>query len=292
MKKSVLLVGLALMLLLGACSATAPNATYAEPVKISTEEAHVQMSEAPVVVVDARTAEEYAQNHIPGAILLPEAEIGTSPLAALPVPNACILLYGQDEAQSAQAAEKLAEAGYVKVSDFGGIDGWTYETEAGAYTVPAKKEGTLTSFMAYDLDGMPVDETVFANHKLTMINIWATFCGPCLDEMPELGQLAAEYAPRGVQIIGIAADVKQNADGTFPLDMLETAQELVVETKADYMHLLPTGDLVSAKIKNVNAVPETIFVDSEGNLVGESYLGSRSGEAWVLILDELLATVE
>jgi rhodanese-related sulfurtransferase/thiol-disulfide isomerase/thioredoxin len=297
-------LGLAFLLLLSACGANGltsadSGATDAQasdsaqtaasgPDKISAEEAYARMNSGdPIVVVDVRTAEEYAETHIPGAILIPNEEIGTQPPAGLPVLNAEILVYCRSGNRSAQAVQKLADMGYTNLSDFGGIEDWPYETESGEYQVP-QKEGTLSSFSAYDLNGVPVDESLFGDDQLTMINIWGTFCGPCLREMPELGQLAADYAERGVQIVGIVVDVPQSADGTYTLDMVETVQALVAQTGANYRHLLPSADLVSAKLSEVSAVPETIFVDRQGKLVGESYVGSRSGEDWSKIIDSLL----
>lgn len=307
MKRSMLPLALAFVLLLSACGANGPasadnetsgvgdakvsdssQAAASGPVKMTAEEAYARMNSGdPVVVVDVRTAEEYTEKHIPGAILIPNEEIGTQPPAGLPVLNAEILLYCRSGNRSAQAAQKLADMGYTNLSDFGGINDWPYETESGKYQVP-QKDGTLSSFAAYDLNGVPVDESLFADDRLTMINIWATFCGPCLREMPELGQLAADYTGRDVQIVGIVADVPQSADGTYSPDMVETAQALVAQTGASYRHLLPSADLISAKLGEVNAVPETIFVDRHGKQVGQSYVGSRSGEDWSKIIDSLL----
>lgn len=305
MRKGILPLGLALLLLLSACAPKGPasagsgapgasgaqdgsGAAVSEPVKITAEEAHARMeSGGPIVVVDVRTAEEYAEKHIPGAILLPNEEIGTEPPAQLPVLDAEILLYCRSGNRSAQAARKLADMGYSNVGDFGGINDWPYETESGAYQAP-EKEGTLASFSAWDLNGVPVDERVFADYRLTMINIWATFCGPCLSEMPELGKLAADYADRGVQVLGIVADVPQEADGSFPMDMVDDARELAAQTGASYRHLLPSGDLISAKLSQVSAVPETIFVNGRGEPVGQSYVGARGGEEWAKIVDSLL----
>lgn len=306
MKKNILTLGLAFVLLLSACGANGPASAGNEtsgavaaqasdssqaasgPVKMTAEEAYARMNSGdPVVVVDVRTAEEYAEKHIPGAILIPNEEIGTQPPAGLPVLNAEILIYCRSGNRSAQAAQKLADMGYTNLSDFGGINDWPYETESGEYQVP-QKDGTLSSFTAYDLNGVPVDESLFADDRLTMINIWATFCGPCLREMPELGKLSADYAQRGVQIVGIVADVPLRADGTYPPDMVETAQALVAQTGAGYRHLLPSADLISAKLGEVDAVPETIFVDRQGKQVGQSYVGSRSGEDWSKIIDSLL----
>jgi rhodanese-related sulfurtransferase len=272
----------------GAGASAGSKSAAAEPQKLTAQEAHDRMTGGGErVILDVRTAEEYAEAHIPGAILLPNEDIGDARPAELPVLDTEILIYCRSGNRSAQAAEKLAKLGYTNLYDFGGINDWTYDKESGPWQ-PAQKEGTLQSFTAYDLSGVPVDESVFAGHKLTMINIWATFCGPCLREMPELGQLARDYADHGVQIIGMVADVPQNEDGTFPQEQVNTARELVKKAGADYLHLLPSADLVRAKLGQVSSVPETIFVDEKGNLVGESYVGARSGEAWGQILDSLL----
>ena len=135
-----------------------------------------------------------------------------------------------------------------------------------------------------------MDESIFADHKLTMINIWATFCSPCINEMPELGELNAEYAGEGFQVVGIAIDTL-NSDGSVSDSQVELAREIVGETHADYLHLLPSADLIRLKLNQVTAVPETIFVDSEGNQVGTSYLGARSSSEWAEIIEDLLNEV-
>jgi len=239
----------------------------------------------PVAVVDVRTAEEYAEAHIPGAILLPNEDIGDTAPEQLPVLDAEILIYCRSGNRSAQAAKKLVALGYTNVSDFGGMIDWPYETETGAWE---EKAGTLASFRATTLDGKPVDESIFADNQLTMINIWATFCGPCLREMPELGELSESYQNRGVQIVGIVADAGVPGADSF-MSQVELARQLVQQTGANYLHLLPSDDLIKAKLATVSSVPETIFVDSKGNLVGESYIGSRSGADWSQIIDTLLA---
>lgn len=259
---------------------------------LTPEEAYAMMTgEAPVVVVDVRTAEEYTQWHIPGAVLVPNEEIVDKEPELLPLKNAKILIYCRSGNRSAQAVQKLKAMGYTQVWDFGGIMDWPYETETGAWEDPFDKQGTLSSFTTFDLYGRLVDESVFADKKLTMINIWATFCSPCLDELPELGAISREYEDKGFQIIGIAIDTT-NTNGTYSLNQVDTAKGIAASTKADFLHILPSPDLNAAKLNAVMSVPETIFVDSQGNLVGKSYIGSRSGDAWKQIIDELLADME
>lgn len=147
--------------------------------------------------------------------------------------------------------------------------------------------GILSAFTTSDFDGNTVDQSVFKGKKLTMVNIWATFCGPCINEMPDLGKISEEYADKGFQIIGIPVDVV-NYYGNIDLSQVELAKDIIDETGADYLHILPSVSLNEAKLSQVTSVPETIFVDENGNQVGESFIGSRSEEQWKEIIDTLM----
>lgn len=149
---------------------------------------------------------------------------------------------------------------------------------------------SFSNFSSIDLDGNEVSEEIFADYDLTMINIWGTFCGPCLREMPELGEIAEEYKEKGVQVIGIVLDVLDR-NGEISESQVETAKELVAQTKANYTHLLPSEDLLQAKLKYVTAVPETLFVDKEGNIIGSSLSGSRDKATWISIIEQKLEEI-
>lgn len=99
--------------------------------KITAKEAKEMMDAGSVTIVDVRTAEEYAEKHIPDALLLPVESIGNEMPEALPDKNAVLLLHCRTGVRSKQAADKLAALGYTNVYDFGGIVDWTYETESG-----------------------------------------------------------------------------------------------------------------------------------------------------------------
>ena len=156
--------------------------------------------------------------------------------------------------------------------------------------VPAEKgEAIFGSFAAMDLEGNAVNEEIFAGHKLTMVNIWATFCGPCIHEMPDLAKLSRAYGD-GFQIIGIPVDITDRNGAVIP-DQKATALEIIAQTGANYRHLIPSDSLNEAYLFGVQAVPETVFVDSEGRQVGQSYLGARSEAEWRTIIDSLLETL-
>ncbi|MGN1027233.1 MAG: rhodanese-like domain-containing protein, partial [Faecousia sp.] len=80
------------------------------------------------VILDVRTEEEFAQGHIPGAILLPDYEIREEAERSLPDKDALILVYCRSGRRSKNAAETLAELGYTNIREFGGILDWPYGT--------------------------------------------------------------------------------------------------------------------------------------------------------------------
>ena len=114
-----------------------------------------------------------------------------------------------------------------------------------------------------------------------MVNIWATYCGYCLHEMPTLGQLNQEYADKGFQVIGIPLDANSASS-------IQTAKEIVEKTNASYLHLLPSQSLVEAKLNQVTYVPETFFVDENGAQVGQKYVGPKDKQDWAQIIEQLL----
>lgn len=151
-------------------------------------------------------------------------------------------------------------------------------------------ERVFGDFTTTDLDGVPVDQSLFTDHKLTMVNIWATYCSPCLSEMPDLGELQASYADQGFQVVGIVIDMLDQHGEILPAQV-DTAKQIVDQTGAAYTHLLPSEDLIAARLKNVTGVPETLFLNGEGKIVGKAYLGARSYEQWQQIIEQMLSEV-
>ena len=152
-----------------------------------------------------------------------------------------------------------------------------------------KGNPVLTSFSATDIDGNVVDQSVLSGHKLTMVNIWATFCGPCIREMPDLGELSSAYG-EDFQIIGIVIDATDRNLQVLPAQKA-AAKQIIAETDADYLHLLPYPTLNNAILSTVTSVPTTIFVDENGNQVGDIYIGSKAKAQWKTIIDSLLNSI-
>lgn len=176
----------------------------------------------------------------------------------------------------------------------GGTDDKTEETDPGAGAVssplvqeetPSEEESSaiFVTFEGTDLEGNTVSEDVFTQSKLTMVNVWATYCNPCLREMPGLGELAGEYAQEDFQIIGIISDVQEGADQR----MLDMAAELIEKTGADYPHLLLNESLYRGLLKDVTAVPTTFFINKDGEIL-ETVVGSMEKSDWKEKVDGFL----
>lgn len=146
-------------------------------------------------------------------------------------------------------------------------------------SAPSKASESQVSFEATDLEGNKVTGEIFSQSKLTMVNVWATYCNPCLNEMPELGELAAEYEQEEFQIIGIVSDVVEGSDQAL-------VKSLVQETGADYPHLLLNESIYNALLTDVSAVPTTFFLDESGAIL-DTVVGAMEKSAWEEKIHEL-----
>lgn len=97
---------------------------------ITAEEAKSIMDrETGYIILDTRTEEEYAQGHIPGAILIPYDEVLSKAEGILKDKEQLILVYCRSGRRSKLAAADLVKLGYTNIKEFGGILDWPYETE-------------------------------------------------------------------------------------------------------------------------------------------------------------------
>ncbi len=154
--------------------------------------------------------------------------------------------------------------------------------------VPESGGKDLTEFTTESLNGETVNQNIFKDNDVTMINFWATYCGPCIDEMPDLGEIYREHEGTGFSIIGIVMDV-QNSDLSVIDDKVAEADSIIAETKADYRHLLVSEDIVIDMITpyQISSIPTTFFVDSTGKVIDGPYIGSRSKAEWEKIIEDV-----
>ena len=126
--------------------------------------------------------------------------------------------------------------------------------------VTAAGTGEQFTFETTDLDGNAVTSAaLFAGHKVTMINIWATWCDPCKNELPELEEFAKELAGKDCQIIGICEDTSY--DDTAAAE----AKEILAKAGVTYTNIKATDEML--EMMTCLAMPTSYFVDSEGHVL-------------------------
>lgn len=140
-------------------------------------------------------------------------------------------------------------------------------------------------FMNYTIKDLDLNDVQLSDYikdnKVTMLNIWGTFCGPCINEMPDLGELEREYKDQGFEIVGLTCDVADQ-DGNFDEEVIADARAIIDQTKITYPVLVCPVDFLENL--GIQAVPTTYFVDSEGNILGNIELGSNAKEVWEQII--------
>ncbi|QIB69422.1 TlpA family protein disulfide reductase [Aminipila butyrica] len=149
--------------------------------------------------------------------------------------------------------------------------------------VASKTATSVGDFKAQDLAGNTVTKDIFSNYDLTLVNVFTTWCSPCIEEIPELNEVYKEMADKKVNVIGIVLDV--NEDGKIDSSKMDKLNKIIESTKAEYMVLLPDDVLRTGLLKDISSVPQTFFVDKDGNIVGETYLGSRNKSEWLKVIE-------
>lgn len=165
-------------------------------------------------------------------------------------------------------AQQRVEAAKARTAQL--LQGVTFQPIVFAPGEITQMPNAFPAFNTQDLDGAAVDNSIFAGKDLTVINIWGTFCTPCINEMPQLAEWSASM-PDNVQLVGLVSDLNTADDA----ETLETARMICEMTGADnYLHLVTNADF-SDLLAGVVGVPTTLFVDGSGALVGEPIVGAN-----------------
>ncbi|HWQ57685.1 MAG TPA: TlpA disulfide reductase family protein, partial [Clostridia bacterium] len=163
----------------------------------------------------------------------------------------------------------------------------TVKPTAKPTATPVSGKALFGDFSAKDVKGNTVTNSVFSKADVTMVNIWASFCGPCAEEMPDLAALNSEYKGQGFQVVGIildAADKNGNVDNAALAD----AKDVISSTGANYTHIIPSAAMFGAYLNKVSSVPTTVFVNSKGEIIGSAYVGAKSKTQWAKIIEDKL----
>ena len=148
----------------------------------------------------------------------------------------------------------------------------------------------LSHLQTKDIHGKEFSSKDFANYDLTMVNVFATWCTACIQEIPDLVEVQKEMQAKGVNIIGIVTDTVDDTGENR--EALEKAKLIQEKTKANYSFLMPDKTNFNGRLNGIQALPETFFVDKNGQIVGETYSGSHNKKDWTAIIEKELSALK
>lgn len=154
----------------------------------------------------------------------------------------------------------------------------------------ASANSVLGAFEVTSINGEDYTQEMFAEHDLTLVNIMATWCSPCVSEMPELDQLSQANADKGVAVVGIVWDA--TTDGVVDQSVVDTAKQIQEATGVTYPLLIPDADGFNGLLDTVQAFPTTYFIGKDGQSVAAPLEGSMDLERWQEAVDSILAAME
>ena len=148
----------------------------------------------------------------------------------------------------------------------------------------------LMDMQIKDLDGKDVRLGDYVqDNKVTVLNFWGTFCGPCIIEMPFLQQLSEQYKDQGVAVVGLTSDIMDEEDNIQD-DLVEDARAIIEDTGVKYPILIATQEVLEHT--SISVYPTTYIVDSNGNLLTDPIMGSRDQDEWIRIVEKAIEKAE
>lgn len=142
------------------------------------------------------------------------------------------------------------------------------------------------NFSTTGLDGKTYDQTMLKG-RITLINMWGTYCGPCIKEMPFLANLHKKYYEMDFQVVGLLIDI--GSPGSINAQKKRTAEGLVEDAGVTYTSILPCAGLADF-INSTEYIPYSVFVDQHGHQLGEAITGGMSSSAWENAIKNVIYT--
>ena len=139
----------------------------------------------------------------------------------------------------------------------------------------AAAQGTaFPQFEGSDLEGNPVDNSLFAGNAFTVVNFWFNGCKPCVEELDDLNALNEKVKAQGGEVVGINTET---LDGSQ--QGIEAAKKLLAAKGASYRNIyFASGSDAGKFALNIMAFPTTYVFDRDGNVVGQPLLGGIDKE--------------
>ena len=139
-------------------------------------------------------------------------------------------------------------------------------------------EKLLAKMKIKDTNGNVVTSEIFRNYDITAVNIWTTWCGPCVEEMPELAKLYKDL-PANANFISVCMDGEEEQ---------EKARKILEKSNAEFVTLLGDERLREGAFGDVIAFPTTVFINREGKMVGDPFMSPGNKSTYRSLIEEKL----
>ena len=151
---------------------------------------------------------------------------------------------------------------------------------------PEPSEVSSVSFETTDLKGNAYSsKDIFAEYDVTLVNLWGTYCGPCIREMPDLQLLDERLKEKNCAVVGIVLDVSSSKDTA----MVKAAEAVIEDTGVKYLNLVYWDGLIEDF--PAEFIPTSYLVDSEGKIVGGPSVGAMGADEYEKLVDEALKAI-
>lgn len=158
--------------------------------------------------------------------------------------------------------------------------------EESTTALPGQKGSLFPSFKAKDVTGKTVTNKVFSKNRLTVVNVFATWCGSNEFELPALAKLSKADDMKNIGFLGIVLDVAE--DGKTDGELLKKAKALYKENGKPYPYLI-TDDGLNDFCDRVTLLPQTYFVDENGIVVGDAVSNALTESNFRQFINQRLA---
>lgn len=142
----------------------------------------------------------------------------------------------------------------------------------------AKRVGNKAVDFSWKDGGRSVSFSEVTKGKVVLVNIWATWCGPCKRELPDLVALSNEMAGKGVVVFGISVDQKD--------DRFQMVKTFAEKMGIPYINVIDNLQ-ISEAYGGIQSIPTTFIIDRQGNVV-QRIIGMQSKEAFAAAIQKAM----
>lgn len=146
------------------------------------------------------------------------------------------------------------------------------------------KAKTVIPMNTTTIQGDKIDMDVYKENDVTLVNIMATWCGPCIKELPELQEIDKEN--NGIGVVGVVFDTYNTKTGKRDEKAIKEAINIANKTGVEYPLVIANDDIFNATLKGLAALlPMSFIVNKNGEIIQGPLAGAKSKADWLKVLN-------